>query len=65
MRYYAEFYYRNWRGNVLPVCGSDGVLPIDGRVSLENAHGIAVSQMEKHGFEKYKITKANSLREVE
>ena len=65
MRYYVEFMDEIAPGNFWRSCGDRGVAIINGRLTAKDAHKIANAEMKKRGFDKYWITKANSLREVE
>lgn len=42
MKYYAQYYIKNLEGKTIPMCGSDGVLPLDARYTVNNMINIAI-----------------------
>lgn len=45
--FFAVFYHANLSGKLSPVCGSDGVVHIDGRFSKERASATAREQAHR------------------
>lgn len=56
MKRYAEFYHRGViSGNLIPACGSDSIVFLDARHSLENQKEYARSIALQRGFLGYRI----------
>ena len=61
---YVQFYHNStgWNGKdfsgpvkLIPRCGSDGVLPLDGRLSLATCHALARSAADRRGAPAYQL----------
>lgn len=46
---YAQFWHRGTHGLLIPACGSDSVLPIDGRFGTARQHAVARERLS-HPF---------------
>lgn len=50
MHHFAEFYQRSPNGKIIPACGTDSHLPIDGRLGLARAEQEAMDHMQRIGY---------------
>lgn len=64
MKYFAQFYnngFMSEAGHLVPACGSNGVIRLDGRLNFLNMRSIAEETAKKRGFEAFQIIAGNSL----
>lgn len=47
---YAQFWYKGLSGDLIPACGSDSVLRIDGRLSVARQHAAARARLAEPFF---------------
>jgi hypothetical protein len=55
MKYFAEYYVNGLSGEPAPMCGSDGCMPLDGRLRFSNMVDIARQRVSQIMRGKYVV----------